>query len=329
MGDSKISVIIPTRNRLGSLKKCLLSVLENNYPNFEIIIIDDFSADGTREYLERIKNERVNPHTKEGGLGIEDSQKNSDVKTDGFGVGVKVFLNEENLGVSGTRNVGIEKATGEWVAFIDDDCWAEKDWLTELSKKFTAEKTGLVIGNTIYFKEGYQGNFPERLVNNNQAQWPGAGNIAYRKETLNQIGGFDGKNFPYANEDTELALRAISFDWKYKRNLEAKVFHEKINWNSKSLLRSAHNFSVWPLLKKKYPKVFQEFKPDIVGEIFFSPREYLYLIFLPIFIPILALRYFFQGQNNWKVFFSKWPCWLILKRVYLWREALRHKSLII
>ncbi len=232
-------------------------------------------------------------------MGLKDNQKNSDVNLGGFGVGVnnekvKVILNEKNLGVSKTRNAGIEKAMGEWVVFIDDDCWAEKKWLSELEKKFTDEKIGFVIGNTIYFKESYRGNFPERLVNNNKAQWPGAGNIAYRKYVLDQIGEFDGKNFPYANEDTELALRAVSAGWEYERNLEAKVFHEQFFWNSRTLLKAAHNFSAWPLLKKKYPKIFQEFKPDIVGGIFFNPKEYLYLILLPLFLPILATEIFFS-----------------------------------
>ena len=309
MNNPKISVVIPTYNRLGSLKKCLLSVLENDYSDFEIIVVDDFSVDGTREYLENIKNKACLP--------VGRSKR------------IKIILNEKNLGVSETRNVGIEKAMGEWVVFIDDDCWAGKSWLSELEKNFTDEKTGFVIGNTIYFKENYQGNFPERLVNNNEAQWPGAGNIAYRKYALNQIGGFDGENFPYANEDTELALRAVHSGWGYERSLEAKVFHEQFIWNSKTLLRSAHNVSSWPLLKKRYPQIFQAFSPDIIGGIFFSPKEYLYLILLPLFLPVLALRYFFKSKSDWKIFFTKWPCWLVLKRIYIWREALKHKSLII
>ena len=300
MEQKKISVIIPTHNRLSSLKECLVSVLENDYPNPEIIIVDDFSVDGTREYLQSIKSERV-----------------------------RIILNEKNLGVSETRNVGWRIATGEVVAFIDDDCKAEKNWLFELITGFVNEKVGFVIGNTQYVQENYRGNFPERLVNNREAQWPGAGNIAYQKKVLNEIGGFDGKNFPYANEDTELALRAFSAGWKYLKNKEAKVYHQKAFWSSSALFRSAHNFSIWPLIKKKYPKNFQEFGPNIFFDIFFDPLDYLYLIFLPIFLPLLMLRYFWLGQKNWRVFFAKWPCWLILKRMYLWREAVKQKSLII
>jgi len=298
----KISIVIPTYNRLSSLKKCLLSVLENDYPDFEIIIVDDFSEDGTREYLKNSKFQIPNS---------------------------KFILNEKNLGASASRNRGIENAQGEWVAFIDDDCQAEKNWLSELVKKFENEKIGFVIGNTIYFQEGYRGNFPERLVDNDKARWPGSGNIAYRKKCLDEIGGFDEKNFFYANEDTELALRSVSVGWKYERSLEAKVYHEKCFWDDKSLLRSAHNISCWPLLKKKYPKTFQEFKPTIVGGVFFSPEEYLYIILMPLILPILALRYFFKDKSDWKTFFAKWPCWLILKRFYLWKEAWKEKTLVI
>jgi len=299
---NKISVVIPTYNRLSSLKKCLLSVLENDYPDFEITIVDDFSTDGTREYLEKLKVQ---------------SQK------------LKVILNEKNLGASASRNKGIRTAKGEWVAFIDDDCQAEKNWLSELAKKTGNEKAGFVIGNTIYFQDGYRGNFPERLVNNDEASWPGSGNIAYRKKCLDEIGSFDEENFFYANEDTELALRAVAKDWKYEKSLEAKVYHEKCFWDAKSILRSAHNISCWPLLKKKYPQNFQEFKPNIFGGIFFAPKEYFYIIFLSILIPILALCSFFQGKSDWKTFFAKWPFWLILRRFYLWKEAWKEKSLVI
>jgi len=298
----KISVIIPTYNRLSSLKKCLLSVLENNYPDFEIIIVDDFSQDGTREYLEKIKNKNEK---------------------------IKIILNEKNLGASRTRNVGIEKSQGVWLAFIDDDCRAEKNWLSALAEKFENEKIGFVIGNTIYFEENYRGNFPERLVGNDEARWPGSGNIAYRKYALDEIGGFDEENFFYANEDTELALRAVSFGWKCERSLEAKVYHEKCFWKINSLLRSAHNISCWPLLKKKYPQNFQEFKIDLWLGVIWEPKEYFYLLFFPILVPILSGRYFLQGKRDWKVFFAKWPCVLILKRIYLWREAWKQKTLII
>jgi len=311
MERKKISVVIPTYNRLPSLKECLLSVLENDYPNFEIIVVDDFSKDGTREYLKKIKD------------------KNENIKNESSDKKIKIIINNENLGVAEARNAGIKVATGEWVAFIDDDCRAEKNWLSELEKCFTEEKLGFVIGNTIYFQENYRGNFPERLVNNNCAQWPGAGNIAYRKKVLDEIGGFDGVNFPYANEDTELALRAFSAGWKYVSSKKAKVYHQKAIWNVSALWRSAHNFSAWPLLKKKYPRKFQEFKPDILGGVIFAPKEYFYLLFLPIVLPLLMIRYFLKGTTKWKIFFTKWPGWLILKRIYLWREAIRQKTLIL
>lgn len=89
----KVSVIIPTCNRAGSLRRALDSVLLQSSKPFEIVVIDDGSTDSTRSMVER----------------------------DYPGV---AYHYQQNRGVSAARNTGIARAGGDWIAFLDsDDEW--------------------------------------------------------------------------------------------------------------------------------------------------------------------------------------------------------------
>jgi len=88
-----ISVILPTYNRCTLLERAILSVIQQTRTADEIIIIDDGSTDGTEELI-RKKYPRL------------------------------LYFRQENQGISSARNAGIEKSTGEWLAFLDsDDTW--------------------------------------------------------------------------------------------------------------------------------------------------------------------------------------------------------------
>jgi glycosyltransferase involved in cell wall biosynthesis len=91
-----VSVILPTYNRAWTLKTAIDSVLFQDYPNIELIVIDDGSRDNTRQLLKEYKNQ------------------------------IKV-LSQENAGVSAARNRGIEKSRGEFIALLDsDDSWDKR-----------------------------------------------------------------------------------------------------------------------------------------------------------------------------------------------------------
>lgn len=95
--DGLVSVIVPVYNAKQYIEETLESILNQTYKQIEIICIDDMSSDGSRDLLR------------------EYSQKYSQV--------VPILL-EQNAGVSNARNVGIEKAKGRYIAFLDsDDVW--------------------------------------------------------------------------------------------------------------------------------------------------------------------------------------------------------------
>ena len=93
-----ISVIIPTYNRASFLVRAVESVLNQTYENFECIIVNDASTDDTEQVIEKISDSRV-----------------------------RYISHKTNRHVSAARNSGIEKARGEFIAFLDDDdAWLPK-----------------------------------------------------------------------------------------------------------------------------------------------------------------------------------------------------------
>ncbi len=100
---SQISVITITYNRSQYLKEAIESVLEQSFRDFELLIIDDASTDNTAELVKEYLN--------------RDSR-------------VKYFRNERNLGIGKSRNIGLQKAAGKYIAVLDsDDVWHDFDKL--------------------------------------------------------------------------------------------------------------------------------------------------------------------------------------------------------
>ena len=101
-----ISIIIPTYNRAAFIKRAVKSGINQTYQNFEIIIIDDYSQDNTDEVIEKLK------------------KKYSQFR-------IEYLKNKNNRGAQHTRNKGIKKAKGEWIAFLDSD----DEWLPNKLKR--------------------------------------------------------------------------------------------------------------------------------------------------------------------------------------------------
>lgn len=99
MEKTKISVIIPVYNVKPYLERCIESVRIQTYTNLEIIIIDDGSTDGSEKLCDEyaLKDDRV------------------------------LVFHQKNSGQAAARNLGIDHATGEWIAFLDSDDWIEPE----------------------------------------------------------------------------------------------------------------------------------------------------------------------------------------------------------
>lgn len=112
-----VSIIIPVYNAEKYLKKCVSSVLEQSYTNFELILVDDGSADSSSVICN------------------EFAECDSRV----------VFIHQNNFGVSSARNCGLKVAKGEFIAFVDSDDYVEKDWLKMQIDTMTANNADVVV----------------------------------------------------------------------------------------------------------------------------------------------------------------------------------------
>lgn len=131
----KISIIVPIYNVEKYLKRCIDSILAQNYTDFELLLIDDGSTDKSGNLCDEYK--------------LKDAR-------------IRVF-HKENGGVSTARNLGLQNASGEWITFVDSDDYIENDYLYKLYKNLSTSE--LVVSAYIY--ESTKENVIEKLSNEN------------------------------------------------------------------------------------------------------------------------------------------------------------------
>ena len=131
MGE-KISVIVPVYNVEAYLERCVESILQQTYANFELILINDGSADSSGQICDYLASQYEN---------------------------IKVY-HIENAGVSNARNMGIQLATGSWVTFIDSDDFVTQDYLATLASAVEGENIGFAIAPLQHIKNGLVTDLP-------------------------------------------------------------------------------------------------------------------------------------------------------------------------
>ena len=115
-----ISVIVPVYNAKYTLPKCLDSIIAQKYTDFEVLLVDDGSADGSAEVCDS--------------YGAKDPR-------------IKVF-HQTNQGVSAARNTGLDHVSGEYVTFADADDWVEETWLSDFAA--VAGQVDVVYQNAVW-----------------------------------------------------------------------------------------------------------------------------------------------------------------------------------
>lgn len=137
----KISIIIPVYNSEKYIEKCLDSVFDQTYQNFEVIIINDGSKDNSDSIIREYKKKYNNKIT---------------------------YINQENIGVAKTRNKAIKMATGDYIAFIDNDDFIDKDYLQVLVENSNNGFYDIVFCG--YRRPNENGKIVKKLLVNNQ-EW--------------------------------------------------------------------------------------------------------------------------------------------------------------
>lgn len=184
----KLSIITLTYNKLEYTKKFVKSLYKYT-KDFELIIVDNGSTDGTVEYLKSIPN-------------------------------VKLVLNKENLGYSKGNNQGIEIAEGEYIGFFNNDILLAPDWFETIEEIFNKEeKLAFISPRHInphfdktnenrflkYFKKRF--HYAKQYEKNFDACEFSC--VVTKKDVINKIGVFDENYTPAFFEDNDIKYRAI------------------------------------------------------------------------------------------------------------------------
>lgn len=194
----KISVAIPTFNRKEKLKCALEPLFNQTYPKnkYEIIVVDDGSTDGINDLLKHFQKKFSN----------------------------LIYLKQNHRGPAAARNLGIKKSTGEIIFFTDDDCIVPRNWIEKFVRVYQKYPGVAGVGGYLEADEytlktnifaRYESYIARIAYRTDRGEYlggfecpaGGTANISYRKNILEEVGGFDETYPVAAGEDADLKLR--------------------------------------------------------------------------------------------------------------------------
>jgi GT2 family glycosyltransferase len=198
----RISVVVCTYNGARTLGETCAALAALDYPDYEVVVVDDGSTDGGDEIARR----------------------------HGFRV-----ISTENRGLSSARNTGLEAATGEIVAYLDDDAMPDAQWLTYLGDTFMSSDFVAVGGPNLPVPgdgpvadavAAAPGNPNHVLLSDREAEHIPGCNSAFRARALRAIGGFDPR-FRAAGDDVDICWRLQDVGGRIGYCAAAVVWHHR------------------------------------------------------------------------------------------------------
>ncbi len=212
-----VSVVICTRDRIEHLNRCISSLLRQSHKPKEIIVVDDASPERF-DILSALQDAFSY---------IKRFAKLEKIKID-----IKCIRNRRKQGIVKSRNIGVAAAKGDVIAFIDDDGYAHKDWIRNITKHYENRKVVGVGGSVIEtgrkvetkpeirrlsyitshgdVKHHYRIKSLKEIKNlrTSSVRFLMGGNMSFRRDALIKINGFDPKyKGNYYREETDLCLR--------------------------------------------------------------------------------------------------------------------------
>lgn len=196
----KVSVVICAYNAASTLEDNLSSLARLKYPNYEVIVVNDGSRDATPEIASRYPFQ---------------------------------LISVPNGGLSAARNLGLHAATGQIVAYTDADTRVDEHWLSHLVQPFLEHDLGGVGGpNVVPTDDGWIAQCVARspggpvhvMLDNTEAEHIPGCNMAFRKDALLKIGGFD-PTYTKAGDDVDVCWRLQEIGYKLGFAPGALVWH--------------------------------------------------------------------------------------------------------
>jgi hypothetical protein len=201
----EVSVVIPTRDRWQRLARTLACVQRQQGVTLQIVVVDDGSADGTAQRARALGDARI--------LAVR---------------------HERSLGLAGARNAGIRAATGDWIAFLDDDdLWSETKLVSQLRAARRAQADWCYAGAAFVNERGGLLGLAEppdpeavlQLLRGVNVIPAGASNVLVRAALLDRVGAFDERLSHFADWDLWIRLAAAARPATVEEPLLAYVQH--------------------------------------------------------------------------------------------------------
>lgn len=272
-----ISVVICTHNDGGTIRETIEGILDQTYPNFELILVNDGSNDETVEIASEYTLRLIT--VPQGGL-------------------------------SRARNIGLKAAKGEIIAYIDGDAYPDPNWLEYLAHTFiTTDHVGVGGPNIAPHSDGwiarcvdYSPGGPNHVLFSDQVaeHIPGC-NMAFRKEALEAIQGFD-EQFWIAGDDVDIC-------WKLQRSGGTLGFHPgAIVWHHcrnrvRAYLKQQFNYGkAEAMLEMKWPE-----KYNTLGHLKWRGRMYSPGMTLPLYLRRWRIYHGIWGTNLFQSIYMSSP----------------------
>jgi len=223
----ELTVVVPTFERSHGLA-ALFEALDSqtlDHDRFEVVIVDDASTDETDQVLRRLAGEA--------------------------GFHVTVARLNRNGGQARARNHGLDLASGEIIAFTDDDCLPQPGWLAAGLAEMR-DGAAVVVGEVQPPPGSRIGPFT-RVLRVTAASHFQTANVFYRREDLLRVGGFDVEFRAFGGEDTELGYRVVGRDRSATFSPLALVYHPVRPDRLRVALALAARWIDLPLVVKRHP----------------------------------------------------------------------------
>ena len=274
----KVSVVVASYNGGKTLPACLSSLERLNYPNYEVILVDDGSTDDTAQIAARY---HMACEDRRPVAGASSQQSGATATTSALSPPPSPLsprssppmriIRQVNLGLSVARNTGIAAATGEIVAFTDSDCRADEDWLHYLvGDLLRSDFTGIGGHNFLPPEDGWiptavmasPGGPAHVMLTDRLAEHIPGCNMAFYKWALDAIGGFD-PIYRKAGDDVDVCWRlqqrgysivfsSAGFVWHYRRATVAAYLKQQRGYGEAEAL-----------LVRKHPEYFNDLGSSI------------------------------------------------------------------
>ncbi len=232
LSTPKVSVVVASYNGGKTLKACLDSLERLNYPNYEVILVDDGSTDATPQIASLYKTIRT--------------------------------IRQPNMGLSVARNTGIHAAEGEIVAFTDSDCRADEDWLYYLVGDLLNSKYAGMGGHNFLPPEDSwiaaavmvsPGGPAHVMLTDRLAEHIPGCNMAFYKWALLEINGFD-PIYRKAGDDVDVCWRLQQNGYKIGFSHAGFVWHYRRSTTAAYLKQQRGYGEAEALLVRKHPEYF-------------------------------------------------------------------------